>query len=392
MRSATVAVWLTRQFDANDSRFLITAVARTRSSAAQRRAPRGRDTCFGDIAHPLNGGGMPRYSYSSATTGITQRMRELFHLATTLPRATRSTVDYSRRIFEETKSRVFETTGVHLEGKKGLDIGPGQQLGCLRRFSVNNEVTAIDTDVIPVGFDPLGYARMLCHNTPTRVLKTLARKAIGVDSRFSSALARDLGVKTLPRPHIMLMNANQMSFTDASFDFVYSHSVFEHIDDPEAALREVARVLRPGGVAYVSVHLYTSHSGQHDPKIFAQSEPEPPYWPHLRPAHAGSVHASTFLNRLSLREWQQLFQGRMPDARLIHVRQEELAEPLRVLRESGELSSYTDDELLTVDLVAVWQKPSTEVPLRKARAGGGAGVEHKTRKARAPYPAAAPWR
>jgi hypothetical protein len=35
---------------------------------------------------------------------------------------------------------------------------------------------------------------------------------------------------------------------------------------------------------------------------------------------------------------------------------EVLADALRELRSSGELSGYTDDELMTVNLVAIWKK------------------------------------
>ncbi len=40
---------------------------------------------------------------------------------------------------------------------------------------------------------------------------------------------------------------------DGSFDWVLSNSVLEHIDDLEPVLKEVARVLRPGGVFIFTV-------------------------------------------------------------------------------------------------------------------------------------------
>lgn len=39
-----------------------------------------------------------------------------------------------------------------------------------------------------------------------------------------------------------------LRFPDASFDVVHAHQVLQHLADPVAALREMRRVLRPGGI------------------------------------------------------------------------------------------------------------------------------------------------
>jgi SAM-dependent methyltransferase len=49
-------------------------------------------------------------------------------------------------------------------------------------------------------------------------------------------------------------DARHLPFEDASFDYVYSHGVLHHSDEPEQVVREMLRVLRPGG--RFNVHVY----------------------------------------------------------------------------------------------------------------------------------------
>jgi SAM-dependent methyltransferase len=56
-------------------------------------------------------------------------------------------------------------------------------------------------------------------------------------------------------------DAESLPFADRSFDAVYSFGVLHHTPDKAAAVSEVRRVLRPGGLAIIS--LYHRHSAFH---------------------------------------------------------------------------------------------------------------------------------
>jgi ubiquinone/menaquinone biosynthesis C-methylase UbiE len=43
-------------------------------------------------------------------------------------------------------------------------------------------------------------------------------------------------------------NVYQLSFSDDSFDAIFSHALFEHLNDPLSALKEMQRVVKPDGV------------------------------------------------------------------------------------------------------------------------------------------------
>lgn len=291
--------------------------------------------------------------------GLGGRVMEAYYLLSSALGGAEAKVQATVNNVEATKARVRKATGVDLKGMHMLDIGPGQQLRHMRAFSADNDVEGIDMDIIPQELSIAAYTEMLKRNSVTRVAKTLVRKGIGVDRRFESQLAAKVGLEKFKVLPIHRMDAAAMTFPDGHFDCVYSYSVFEHIDRPEAALQEVKRTLKPGGIAYISVHIYSSHSGQHDPKMLVQDKPEPPLWPHLRDKYKNTVAPSAYLNKVRFDEWTAMFERVMPGVRWEHEKQEYLLDQLKEIHAAGEMADWSEEELLTLNFIAIWQKPKS---------------------------------
>jgi SAM-dependent methyltransferase len=83
----------------------------------------------------------------------------------------------------------------------------------------------------------------------------------GVDlTEAAVALARRrFELEGLPG-EVRVADAEKLEFADRSFDLVYSHGVLHHTPDAAAAVREVHRVLAPGGRAVVMLYHRDSYN------------------------------------------------------------------------------------------------------------------------------------
>jgi SAM-dependent methyltransferase len=66
---------------------------------------------------------------------------------------------------------------------------------------------------------------------------------VGVDIESSP----EVSGRTRADAEFVTFDGRSLPFEDASFDLVYCKQVLEHVEQPHELLREVARVLRPGG-------------------------------------------------------------------------------------------------------------------------------------------------
>lgn len=75
------------------------------------------------------------------------------------------------------------------------------------------------------------------------------------DLSFQSLLLarRGFELSQLPANYIC-MDAENMPFTSAAFDFVYSHGVLHHTPRTDVAFEEIERILKPGGTTTVMLY------------------------------------------------------------------------------------------------------------------------------------------
>lgn len=68
-----------------------------------------------------------------------------------------------------------------------------------------------------------------------------------------------------PEAHLIVAAAEALPYPEGSFDLVLSHEVLEHVADDRQAMREMARVLRPGGrlVVFCPNRLYPFETHGH---------------------------------------------------------------------------------------------------------------------------------
>ena len=257
--------------------------------------------------------------------------------------------DYNH--FEKARDVLHNYVG-NVAGKAILDVGCGRLCGQALLFhSLGGKVTGIDTTEILVNKPRfLKYWRSLIKNGLEGFGRDVLYALLGKNKAYYRRI-RDLSSFEL-QPDVLdirQMSVDNMSFPDGVFDIVISNNAFEHIANVPQAVAEIHRVLKPGGITYIRIHLFTSLSGGHN--IDLRNPSKVPPWKHLR---SKDYTAPVYLNRLKEQEYISLFRVRFEILDIIDgvcVGRNLLTPSIR-----AELSDYSEEELLKMHITIVARK------------------------------------
>jgi ubiquinone/menaquinone biosynthesis C-methylase UbiE len=142
---------------------------------------------------------------------------------------------YSAEYFKEIDDRFFSSVKAYMPWKK---------------FPFEQEIPYVrlpTLDVLEIGVGQGSHASLIAPHS---------RSFTGIDLTEPAVAATRIRMEQLElrNTKILQMDAEEMSFDDSSFDYIWSWGVVHHSADTRRILEQMHRVLRPGGCATVMVY------------------------------------------------------------------------------------------------------------------------------------------
>lgn len=142
--------------------------------------------------------------------------------------------EFSKEFYQEIDRRFFSKAEEYFPADK-------------KPFDFLIDFNALDgKDVLEIGIGNGSHAQLLAEN---------AKSFTGIDitDYAVNSVKKRFEVFNLSG-QIIKMDAEMLAFKDNSFDFVWSWGVIHHSSNTEKILKEIKRVLRPGGEAIIMVY------------------------------------------------------------------------------------------------------------------------------------------
>lgn len=249
--------------------------------------------------------------------------------------------------------RSFKEWAGDISEKRVVDFGCGKTFWLtLLLASDGAYATGLDTEVALPGRSARKYHEILQENGFERMLRTWSWDHLFA-SRYYRCLEREFNrILRFDKVSLERIDGECLPLDTESVDFVVSHEVFEHVPNIDAAAKEISRILKPEGYAYIYVHHFTSLSGGHH---IAWKHPNTspsklvPPWDHLRQRRFSLIPSR--LNELRAHHYRSVFERYFDILRWDWLPKE--GENLLTPEIRKELSDYSIEELLHKGFIVI---------------------------------------
>ena len=196
-----------------------------------------------------------------------------------------------------------------------LELGPGAHLGTLYCFLAAGASKAAGLDIAPTTKQPEFFHRLHAFLRVVSGFRWWRPPDITAGYQYPTSSWDDIDVDELVAridyraPH----TADQMPFSDDEFDLIYSGAAMEHFDNPAGAVREIFRVLKPGGVTVHGIDLRSHLPGGDLSHLKMTQEQYDQTTQKYDESHGigniveGSWTGHPYCNRVLLRDWKRMF-------------------------------------------------------------------------------------
>jgi SAM-dependent methyltransferase len=201
--------------------------------------------------------------------------------------------------------------------RRVLELGTGSNLGVLFCFMAGGAERAVGVDIAPIGPNPEFYRILkdyLACVGGFQWWRPFAMKDSCPDVRYLE-FWENVDADTLFQriEYRAPVAAHELPFGENEFDLVYSCAAMEHFDQPQDAVKEIYRVLKPGGLAVHGIDL-RNHSGTHPLDHLRWSEEDYRRMTEKYGDGRGidqilqqQWKAEVFCNRLLAKSWKEIF-------------------------------------------------------------------------------------
>jgi ubiquinone/menaquinone biosynthesis C-methylase UbiE len=241
----------------------------------------------------------------------------------------------------DTTIRTLAHGGVDMKGKRVADVGSGDGI-----IDLALVLKAAPAELVGFDLAPADTAKLL-----------------------DDARREGVAAQLPPELRFEVSHPTSLPAEDNTFDVVLSWSAFEHIADPPAVMREIARVLRPDGVFILQLWpFYHSEHGSHLWQWFPEGFPQFRYSDEQIERHVRADDSNRALAELLLNEYGRLNKATLDDlgaairfAGMRVARLEPMAGPVVVPAEAADipLSQLAISGVILLAIPASTQAPSS---------------------------------